>query len=108
VPTAAELTELGLPIRVRQASLAPQLRHTPPETAAAPGAVDGGFTLPRRGGYAADATASAPMRPADPGPASPEAARDIVSALQRGWQLGRSDPRPEPAAEETGDETDEN
>jgi signal transduction histidine kinase len=107
-PTAAELTELGLPIRVRQASLAPQLRETSPETAAAPGAVDGGFTLPRRGAYVADSAAPVPMRPADPGPASPEAARDIVSALQRGWQLGRSDPGPEPAAEETGDETDEN
>jgi hypothetical protein len=50
------------------------------------------------------------MRPADPGPASPEAARDIVSALQRGWQLGRSDREPEPAeptGDETGDETDE-
>jgi hypothetical protein len=46
------------------------------------------------------------MRPADPGPASPEAARNIVSALQRGWQLGRSDPGPEPeaAAGESGDE----
>jgi len=107
-PTAAELTELGLPIRVRQASLAPQLRDAPPESAAAPGPVDGGFALPRRGAYVADSAAPAPMRPADPGPASPEAARDIVSALQRGWQLGRSDPGPEPAAEEPGDETDDN
>ncbi|HEY7325517.1 MAG TPA: ATP-binding protein [Streptosporangiaceae bacterium] len=105
-PTVAELTELGLPVRVRQASLAPQLRDTPPESAVTPAAVDGGFTLPRRGAYAADSAAPAAMRPADPGPASPEAARNIVSALQRGWQLGRSDPGPEPeaAAGESGDE----
>jgi signal transduction histidine kinase len=111
VPTAAELTELGLPIRVRQASLAPQLRDTTSDSAATPRPVDGGFTLPRRGAYAADAAApTVAMRPADPGPASPEAARDIVSALQRGWQLGRSDREPEPAeptGDETGDETDE-
>ncbi len=110
VPTAAELTELGLPIRVRQASLAPQLRDTPADSAVTPRPADSGFTLPRRGAYAADSAAPTAMRPADPGPASPEAARDIVSALQRGWQLGRSDHGPEPAeptADETGDETDE-
>jgi signal transduction histidine kinase len=57
-----ELARLGLPVRVRQASLAPQLRDRAPGT-------DGG-----------DRTASAP---------SPEAARSIMTALQRGWERGR-------------------
>jgi signal transduction histidine kinase len=58
----AELAKLGLPVRVRQASLAPQLRDRGPGT-------DGG-----------DKVASAP---------SPEAARSIMTALQRGWERGR-------------------
>jgi signal transduction histidine kinase len=106
-PTVAELTELGLPIRVRQASLAPQLRDTPPGSTAEPEAVEGGFTLPRRRASAADFVDPAPTRSAEPGPATPEAARNVVSALQRGWQLGRAQPA-EPAAEERHDETDEN
>jgi signal transduction histidine kinase len=57
-----ELAKLGLPVRVRQASLAPQLRKR------GPGA-DGG-----------DRVARAP---------SPEAARSIMTALQRGWERGR-------------------
>jgi signal transduction histidine kinase len=57
-----ELARLGLPVRVRQASLAPQLRDRAPGT-------EGG-----------DRTASAP---------SPEAARSIMTALQRGWERGR-------------------
>ncbi len=56
----AELARLGLPVRVRQASLAPQLRDR---------GTDGG-----------DKVASAP---------SPEAARSIMTALQRGWERGR-------------------
>jgi len=55
---------MGLPVRVRQASLAPQLRD------AGPVAAD-----------AADEVASAP---------SPEAARNTMMALQRGWERGRS------------------
>jgi signal transduction histidine kinase len=58
----AELASLGLPVRVRQASLAPQLRR------GGPGA-DGG-----------DRVATSP---------SPEAARSIMTALQRGWERGR-------------------
>ena len=58
----AELAKLGLPVRVRQASLAPQLRDRGPGT-------EGG-----------DKVASAP---------SPEAARSIMTALQRGWERGR-------------------
>src|SRR5215469_23268 len=111
LPTAAELTELGLPIRVRQASLAPQLRDSPPGGAAEPGPA-GGFALPRRGARAADSPSSAAPQPAADGPTIPipEATRDMVSALQRGWQLGRSELGPEPAeptADETGDQTDD-
>jgi signal transduction histidine kinase len=66
--STADLTELGLPVRVRQASIAPQLRDsgsamTPAPTAAA----DGDDT------------------------SSPEQVRNTMSALQRGWQLGRAD-----------------
>ncbi len=57
----AELANLGLPVRVRQASLAPQLRDSGPDG-------DG------------DRAAGSP---------SPEAARSIMTALQRGWERGR-------------------
>jgi signal transduction histidine kinase len=68
---------MGLPIRVRQASLAPQLRDAGP---AAADAAD-----------AADEVASAP---------SPEAARSTMTALQRGWERGRSNSaKPEPLSE---------
>ncbi|HXZ65795.1 MAG TPA: ATP-binding protein, partial [Streptosporangiaceae bacterium] len=90
-PTTTELAELGLPVRVRQASLAPQLRDAPP---AEPGLARG-FSLPGRRPSAAEPPAPAPAESpsADAGiaPASPEAARDMVSALQRGWQLGRAE-----------------
>jgi signal transduction histidine kinase len=56
----------GLPMRVRQASLAPQLRHDPP---------------PRSVSAAAQ-------------PHTPEEARAIMAALQRGWQRGRADGDP--------------
>jgi signal transduction histidine kinase len=93
-----ELTDLGLPMRVRQASLAPQLRDSE------------GVTLPRRGGPEADAAAPGGTPTAEPDPASPEEARDVVSALQRGWLLGRADSGlepAEPAVDESGDDTDE-
>jgi signal transduction histidine kinase len=79
--------ELGLPVRIRQASLAPQLRDSGSGSRVAVGS--------------ADLVGAAPP----PSPeASPEAARDTMSALQRGWQLGRAEaeadlgdvPRPEP------------
>jgi signal transduction histidine kinase len=57
-----ELAKLGLPVRVRQASMAPQLRDRG-------SGADGG-----------DRVARAP---------SPEAARSIMTALQRGWERGR-------------------
>ncbi|HEY5361079.1 MAG TPA: sensor histidine kinase [Streptosporangiaceae bacterium] len=73
-----DLGELELPVRVRQASLAPQLRDT--------------------------------RKPADrpapePRQASPEAARNTMAALQRGWELGRSsdpDLPPDPGAAPQG------
>jgi len=81
----AELTRLGLPVRVRQASLAPQLRDSGP-------------------GGDGDRAASSP---------SPEAARSVMTALQRGWERGRyvsgsvtppPDPTPEPEQHENGGE----
>jgi signal transduction histidine kinase len=59
----------GLPRRVRQASLAPQLRDNPPR---------------RR-------TSAAPAPPPAPaGGPTPAEIRQTMSALQRGWQEGRS------------------
>ena len=65
----------GLPRRVRQASLAPQLRDNPPSrrTSAAPN------TTPNTAPNAAPAS----------GP-TPAEIRQTMSALQRGWQEGRS------------------
>jgi hypothetical protein len=56
----------GLPRRVKQASLAPQLRSEPPRLRTATGGVSGGPT--------------------------PAEIRKTMSALQRGWQEGRSQP----------------
>ena len=61
-------THRGLPIRVRQASLAPQLRSDPePESAAAP------------------------RPPGGTSARSPEQTRGMMSSLQQGWQRGRTD-----------------
>jgi signal transduction histidine kinase len=103
--TKTQVSELGLPVRVRQANLAPQLRSpAPPPTADA--SLSGGFYSgattasgsPRRRPGDSDIDPFAPRRPAsratsDSGShlASPEAARSTMSALQRGWQLGRSE-----------------
>ncbi len=62
----------GLPVRVRQAALAPQLR--------AREATD---------------TGTSPMPTAPP--ASPEAVRSTMSAMQRGWERGRSAASTRPA-----------
>jgi hypothetical protein len=85
----AEVAELGLPVRVRQASLAPQLRSTPAATAA-----EGPATAGAVAGSGPAETKSAPAEASgtgSPAPPTPEAARNTVSALQRGWQLGRSE-----------------
>jgi signal transduction histidine kinase len=84
-PSSADPAALGLPIRIRQASLAPQLR-------------DSGAPAPNGNG-------------APPPPLSPEAARNTMAALQRGWERGRSaagavepDAAPDPAQEpDTGE-----
>lgn len=60
----ADPGDLGLPVRVRQASLAPQLRDTT-----------------RRD--------DSPL-PSEPRQASPEAARNTMAAMQRGWERGRA------------------
>jgi hypothetical protein len=77
-----------LPIRVRQANLAPQLREP---------------TIPAQ----ASRFVAAPEMHADPatshapaGEPSPEAARNTMAALQRGWERGRS------VAEQMSDEPD--
>ena len=63
--STAELTKMGLPVRVRQASLAPQLRDS---------------------SRLAPADSSGETAPDMP---SPEAARSTMTALQRGWERGR-------------------
>jgi signal transduction histidine kinase len=79
----------GLPRRVRQANLAPQLRDNPPR---------------RR-------TAPAPNASPASGP-TPAEIRQTMSALQRGWQEGRSQRTPgsapgdSPAADELRGESD--
>jgi hypothetical protein len=100
--TAEEAAEAdlddGLPRRVRQASLAPQLRETP-----------------ARPGPSADLGVLAEPPPTDWSAAererSPEETRVTMSAIQRGWERGRSvfDPSggngegaPEPGAETGG------
>jgi len=74
----------GLPRRVRQASLAPQLRDNPP---------------PRRTTVASTAP---PGGSAGPTPAE---IRQTMSALQRGWQEGRAKRMADPATGEPPDST---
>ncbi|MGO8961402.1 MAG: nitrate- and nitrite sensing domain-containing protein [Streptosporangiaceae bacterium] len=120
--TTAELTDVGLPVRVRQASLAPQLRNSGPagpptfgpaslRSVARPSGLSPSGSSPTGGttsGFSSDGLDSAEhdsaraapprgidvfaaaSRPADPA-VSPEAARNTVSALQRGWLLGRAE-----------------
>jgi hypothetical protein len=68
----------GLPRRVKQANLAPQLRDDPPprRTTLASSGASGGVP-------------GSPGSPGSPGP-SPAEIRQTMSALQRGWQEGRS------------------
>ncbi len=86
----------GLPRRVKQASLAPQLRETPPPrrttlaSSGPPGGAPGPAGSPGSGGSAGSA-----------GP-SPAEIRQTMSALQRGWQEGRSRRMAEAASEPQG------
>ena len=89
VVSTTEVTELGLPVRIRQASLAPQLRDPLPPAAAGGPAAAGAVAGPDR-----TETRSAPPGASgtgSPAPPTPEAALNTMSALQRGWQLGRSE-----------------
>lgn len=90
VTAMAEIAEFDLPVRVPQASLAPQLRNPPADAAA----VEGGFTVPHRSGSGTGGPTAALPAPVHTGPAgapaSPEEARAMVNALQRGWRLGRA------------------
>jgi len=80
-PTAgAPLDESGLPRRVRQASLAPQLRSSPARPG--PSADLGMLSEPPPSEW---------PRPERPSPdRSPEETRATMSAIQRGWERGRS------------------
>jgi len=73
----------GLPRRVRQASLAPQLRADPPQ---------------RRTTMASVGAAAGPTGPTGPSPAE---IRQTMSALQRGWQEGRSQRMDDPLSDES-------
>jgi hypothetical protein len=64
-----------MPVRVRQASLAPQLRTGPGSRSAAPAAAGG------------------------PASRSPEQARNLMAALQRGWEHGRTDDLDDPVGD---------
>ena len=90
----------GLPRRVKQASLAPQLRDNPPprRTTLASSGPYGGMPGPA-------ASPGAPGSPAAPGSSGPSPAeiRQTMSALQRGWQEGRSRRLAEQAAGEPAD-----
>ena len=86
IPATAEetagtdlLDESGLPRRVRQASLAPQLRESPARPAPS---ADLGI-LPEPASDWSPSEAAAPER-------TPEETRATMSAIQRGWQRGRS------------------
>ena len=67
-------SHLGMPIRVPQASLAPQLRA--------------------RGASAQPA--QAPAEDTTPGPRSPEATRNMLTLMQQGWRRGRLDDLDDP------------
>jgi hypothetical protein len=69
----------GLPRRVRQASLAPQLRQTPPRPA--PAADLGVLSDPSPSEWAQSEPSA---------DRSPEETRVTMSAIQRGWERGRS------------------
>src|SRR5439155_1929806 len=82
----------GLPRRVKQASLAPQLRDNPPprRTTLASSGAPGGFP----------GSPAPPGSPGSSGP-SPDEIRQTMSSLQRGWQEGRSRRIAEQAAGES-------
>jgi len=76
----------GLPRRVRQANLAPQLRDNPPRRPTS--AATGPLGAPTAGALGAGPAGSPAGGPA--GGPTPAEIRQTMSALQRGWQEGRS------------------
>ncbi|MEE6257315.1 sensor histidine kinase [Plantactinospora sonchi] len=88
----------GLPRRVRQTSLAPQLRT------AGPGAVGTGRTRPGVGGTTG-AEGSDPDNSDEPSPRSPEQIRAVMAALQSGTARGRRDSGTTPPSIGTPDVT---
>jgi signal transduction histidine kinase len=111
IPATAERTagtprdSSGLPRRVRQASLAPQLRDSPPRP---------GPTADL--GVLSDPSPSEWSQSEPSADRSPEETRVTMSAIQRGWERGRSvfdpsggngEPTPEPGAgSEASDRTE--
>ncbi|MFI0355716.1 nitrate- and nitrite sensing domain-containing protein [Actinomadura sp. 9N407] len=73
------LTTGELPVRRRQASLAPQLR---------------------RSAKARQQEQAVPEN--EPAPRSPEAARDLMATMQQGWRRGREDTAGEPGSSDSG------
>ena len=80
----------GLPRRVRQASLAPQLRDNPPQRRT---------TVASAGSASGTAGPTGPTGPAGPSPAE---IRQNMSALQRGWQEGRAQRMAHPVSGSSG------
>jgi len=74
----------GLPRRVRQASLAPQLRDNPPPRRTTLASSGASGQIPGSPG-----PSGSPGSQGSPGP-SPAEIRQTMSALQRGWQEGRA------------------
>ncbi|HUC59623.1 MAG TPA: ATP-binding protein [Streptosporangiaceae bacterium] len=89
-PDAITLTGMeGLPVRVRQANLAPQLRDEAREkTGTSPSPAYAQQYVPAPEMVLDQAHPAQPD--AEATDASPEAARSFMSALQRGWERGRS------------------
>jgi signal transduction histidine kinase len=75
----------GLPRRVKQASLAPQLRDNPPQRRTSTFGALGAAPAEGPGGWPTAGPAGASS-----GEPTPAQIRQTMSALQRGWQEGRS------------------
>ncbi|WP_230393411.1 nitrate- and nitrite sensing domain-containing protein [Plantactinospora alkalitolerans] len=98
-PAAAPAGEDGLPRRIRQTNLVPQLRDRP---GAVPARAGRDRTAADRtaGGTAVDRVGPLADEPLDePPPRTPEQVRAVMSALQAGTARGRRDADPPPSGE---------
>ncbi|MFC6022371.1 nitrate- and nitrite sensing domain-containing protein [Plantactinospora solaniradicis] len=98
-PAAAPIGEDGLPRRIRQTNLAPQLRNRP---GAAPDRAGRDRIVRDRtaGGMAGDGVGPVADESLDePPPRTPEQVRAVMSALQAGTARGRRDAGPPPSGE---------